>query len=170
MAQQIFINNLPGYQALPPCAESPVNTIVRIMSSGCGDNKRTTSYSCFCTASSAKFVSIISKEVAKRCLPDTATAVAQATELFGSYCAIGSAANGTAVLSHTLSASGITAATTTPSSPSASPTASPGVASTRPTLPASPSQTDANSAGAKSQSYRRTWASVLLSFGIAGVL
>ncbi|KAK6833578.1 hypothetical protein PG987_008272 [Apiospora arundinis] len=89
MAQRIFINNLPGYQALPPCAESPVNTIVRIMYSGCGDNKRTTSYSCFCTASSAKFVSIISKEVAKRCLPDTATAVAQATELFGSYCAIG---------------------------------------------------------------------------------
>ncbi|KAK6849488.1 hypothetical protein PG995_013321 [Apiospora arundinis] len=96
MAQRIFIDNLAGYRALPPCAERPVHVIVKDMASGCGDGQRTTSYGCFCSTSSTQFVSIISKEVAKRCLPDTATAVAQATDLFGSYCAIGSAANGTA--------------------------------------------------------------------------
>ncbi|KAK8022441.1 Glycosyl transferase [Apiospora rasikravindrae] len=95
MAQNIFIDSLSGYQALPPCAERPVNAIVKNMASGCGDHQMTTSYSCFCTASSTKYVSIISKEVAKRCLPDTSTAIAQATDLFESYCAIGSAANGT---------------------------------------------------------------------------
>lgn len=96
IAQQIFIDELPGYKALPPCAERPVHTIVKDMSLGCGDHKRTTSYDCFCTSSSTKFVSLISKEVAKLCLPDTSTAVTQAVDLFGSYCAIGSAANGTA--------------------------------------------------------------------------
>ncbi|KAK8003830.1 26S protease regulatory subunit S10B [Apiospora arundinis] len=170
MAQRIFIDNLAGYRALPPCAERPVHVIVKDMASGCGDGQRTTSYGCFCSTSSTQFVSIISKEVAKRCLPDTATAVAQATDLFGSYCAIGSAANGTAVVmsSKTVSASGTTAATATLSGSSASPTTSVGVAPSRPTLPASPSQTD--SAGAKSQSYSRTLVSVLLGFGVAGAL
>ncbi|KAK7994611.1 hypothetical protein PG991_016199 [Apiospora marii] len=96
MAQRIFIDELPGYKALPSCAERPIHTIVKDMSKGCGDHQKTTSYSCFCTASSTKFVSLISKEVAKLCLPDTTTAVEQATDLFGSYCAIGTAANGTA--------------------------------------------------------------------------
>ena len=96
LAQRIFIDELPGYKALPSCAERPIHTIVKDMSMGCGDRKKTTSYSCFCTASSTKYVTLISNEVAKLCLPDTSTAVAQALDLFGSYCAIGSVANGTA--------------------------------------------------------------------------
>ncbi|KAK8091848.1 hypothetical protein PG997_002209 [Apiospora hydei] len=95
-AQSIFIDNLPGYRALPPCAETPVHTIVKDMSRGCGDHRKTTSYSCFCTASSTQYVALISKEVAKRCLPDTTTGVSQALDLFGSYCAMGSVMNGTA--------------------------------------------------------------------------
>ncbi|KAK7986916.1 hypothetical protein PG988_001904 [Apiospora saccharicola] len=165
LAQRIFIDELPGYKALPSCAERPVHTIVKDMSMGCGDRQKTTSYSCFCTASSTQYVSIISKEVAKLCLPDTTTAVPQALSLFESYCAIGSAKNGTAVLSKTLSSSVTTAATTTSSSPSASPTASPGAASTRPTLPASPSETG-SSGGARSRSYSQTVGFVLLGIGM----
>ncbi|KAK7937648.1 uncharacterized protein PG986_014516 [Apiospora aurea] len=82
-AQRIFIDNLPGYQDLPPCAEVPVHTIVKDMSQGCGDHRKTTSYSCFLKS-------------AKRCLPDTSTGLSQALDLFESYCAMGSAMNGTA--------------------------------------------------------------------------
>ncbi|KAK8121660.1 hypothetical protein PG984_010330 [Apiospora sp. TS-2023a] len=167
IAQKIFIDQLSGYKALPSCAERPIHTIVKDMSLGCGDGKKTTSYGCFCSASSTHFVSLISKEVAKLCLPDTTTAVAQATSLFGSYCAIESAKNGTAVLSKTVSAS-TTIAVTTTSSSSASPTASPGAASTRPTLPASPSET--GSSGANYPSHSRTLAYVMLGLGIVGVL
>ncbi|KAK8092467.1 uncharacterized protein PG998_014952 [Apiospora kogelbergensis] len=168
LAQRFFIDDLPGYKSLPPCAEQPIKIIVKYMSSGCGDHKKTTSYSCFCSASSMRFASLIGKDVSKLCLPETATAVSQAQDLFASYCAMGSAANGTAALTNTGSASVTTAANATPESPSASPTASAGVAPTRPTLPASPSET--KSAVAKSKSYDRTLAAVLLSLGMVGVL
>ncbi|KAK3369635.1 hypothetical protein B0T24DRAFT_722478 [Lasiosphaeria ovina] len=66
-AEKIYIDKVPGYSQLPPCAEVPVSTIVRDMERGCGDGGRYTSFSCFCTASSSKFASIISTAVAARC-------------------------------------------------------------------------------------------------------
>jgi hypothetical protein len=91
-AQSIFINKVPDYSSLPSCAEIPLSTIVRNMEQGCGDGGKTTSYSCFCTASSAMFSSKISKAVASECASATA-GVGEALDVFHSYCAMG--ANGT---------------------------------------------------------------------------
>jgi hypothetical protein len=44
----IYIDQIPGYSALAPCAENRVSAIVRAQSSGCGDNQALTSFSCFC--------------------------------------------------------------------------------------------------------------------------
>ncbi|KAK4679501.1 hypothetical protein QC764_204724 [Podospora pseudoanserina] len=85
-AQRIFINQVPLYSSLPPCAEAPLSNIVRNMVSGCGDGGRTTSYSCFCASSSIKFESIISRAVSSKCVPSEPEATASALAVFDSYC------------------------------------------------------------------------------------
>ncbi|KAK4174863.1 hypothetical protein QBC36DRAFT_191281 [Triangularia setosa] len=85
-AQRIFINQVPEYSELPPCAEAPLSNVVRNMVSGCGDGGKTTSYNCFCASSSTKFESIISRVVASKCLPVEPEATASALAVFGSYC------------------------------------------------------------------------------------
>ncbi|KAI1088707.1 hypothetical protein F5B19DRAFT_470236 [Rostrohypoxylon terebratum] len=87
--QKYFINTLSAYSALPSCAEKPLSFIVRDMVSGCGDNKKTTSYSCFCTASSSKMKSIINSAVASRCSTGPTNAATQALDVFSSYCDLG---------------------------------------------------------------------------------
>lgn len=103
-AQSLFINSFPEYSALPACAEHPLSTIVRDMVNGCGDDQKTTSYSCFCTDSSSYFASVISTKVASECLPETTTAVAEALEVFDMYCALAGNSTGklffTCPLSH----------------------------------------------------------------------
>ncbi|KAI1456515.1 hypothetical protein F4805DRAFT_458721 [Annulohypoxylon moriforme] len=87
--QQIFINKVPAYSSLPHCAELPLSFIVRDMASGCGDGSKTTSYSCFCTASSSKMDGIISTAVASRCSTGPTNAATQALDVFSSYCNLG---------------------------------------------------------------------------------
>ncbi|KAI0885117.1 uncharacterized protein GGS22DRAFT_162807 [Annulohypoxylon maeteangense] len=85
-SQQIFINKVPAYSSLPHCAELPLSFIVRDMASGCGDGSKTTSYSCFCTASSSKMSGIISTAVASRCSTGPTNAATRALDVFSSYC------------------------------------------------------------------------------------
>lgn len=92
-AQRIFIDTIPAYSELPICAADQLRTVVRNMAEGCGDDKKTTSYSCFCTDSSSHFSEVISTKVASACLPETTTAVDAAADVFSSYCALES--NGT---------------------------------------------------------------------------
>lgn len=92
-AQRLFIDTIPAYSELPVCAKDQLKTIVKNMVNGCGDGKKTTSYSCFCTDSSSHFSQFISTKVASACLPETTTAVGAAADVFSSYCALGS--NGT---------------------------------------------------------------------------
>ena len=108
-AQSLFINSFLEYSALPSCAEHPLSTIVRDMENGCGDDRKTTSYSCFCTASSSYFASVISTKVASECLLETTTAVTQALEVFDMYCAL--AGNSTGKLFFTCSLSDVPIAT-----------------------------------------------------------
>lgn len=84
----IFINQVPEYALLSPCAESQVSTIVRNMAFGCGDGSKTTSYKCFCYESSAKFSSMIGKHVQTACTQD-ASQNTSAVEVFSSYCQLG---------------------------------------------------------------------------------
>lgn len=92
-AQRIFIDTIPAYSELPVCAVDQLRRVVKDMVDGCGDGKKTTSYSCFCTDSSSYFSGVISTRVAKACLPETTAAVGAAADVFSSYCALGS--NGT---------------------------------------------------------------------------
>ncbi|KAF0327764.1 hypothetical protein GQ607_004973 [Colletotrichum asianum] len=85
-----YLDQADGYSALPSCAEVPVSSIVRDMVSGCGDGGRTTSYSCFCTASSDRFSNLIATAVAKNCGQSNAE-VASATQVFDAYCQLGKA-------------------------------------------------------------------------------
>ncbi|KAH0440900.1 hypothetical protein CcaCcLH18_02243 [Colletotrichum camelliae] len=85
-----YLDQADGYSALPSCAEVPISSIVRDMVSGCGDGGRTTSYSCFCTASSERFSNIIATAVAKNC-GQSSTEVASATQVFDAYCQLGKA-------------------------------------------------------------------------------
>lgn len=94
-ATTYWLNQASGYSALPTCAEIPISAIVRGMVSGCGDNKSATSYSCFCTASSSEFQSIIATSVAEEC-GSSGAQVASATSVFHEYCLMGkNAANST---------------------------------------------------------------------------
>ncbi|KAI0180734.1 hypothetical protein GGR52DRAFT_566992 [Hypoxylon sp. FL1284] len=90
-AQRHFIDEVPAYKDLPVCAEIPVSLIVRDMASGCGDNSQTTSYSCFCTASSSKMDHILSTAVASRCSTGPVSAPSVALDVFASYCDLGKA-------------------------------------------------------------------------------
>ncbi|KAH9232903.1 hypothetical protein K456DRAFT_36923 [Colletotrichum gloeosporioides 23] len=85
-----YLDQADGYSALPSCAEVPISSIVRDMVSGCGDGGRTTSYSCFCTASSDRFSNIIATAVAKNC-GQSNVEVASATQVFDAYCQLGKA-------------------------------------------------------------------------------
>ncbi|KAK1634506.1 hypothetical protein BDP81DRAFT_60223 [Colletotrichum phormii] len=80
-----YLNQANGYDSLPSCAEPPISSIVRDMVAGCGDGGRTTSYSCFCTASSDRFREIIATSVAKNCGRSGAE-VESATSVFDAYC------------------------------------------------------------------------------------
>ncbi|KAK0637843.1 hypothetical protein DIS24_g10420 [Lasiodiplodia hormozganensis] len=94
---KIFINGpyITGYSQLTSCAVEPLSTIVRGMSSGCGDDGSLTSYTCFCTGSSSKMNSIISSVVSTECkshsnVTSFVTAqVSSAIAVFDSYCALG---------------------------------------------------------------------------------
>ncbi|KAI1214343.1 uncharacterized protein F4807DRAFT_455983 [Annulohypoxylon truncatum] len=84
--QNVFIDEVSAYSSLPRCAEVPLSFIVRDMASGCGDGSKTSSYSCFCTASSSKMNNVISTAVASRCSTGPTSAAAQALDVFSSYC------------------------------------------------------------------------------------
>lgn len=85
---QIYIDQVSEYSDLSPCAETPLSGVVRGQKSGCGAS---TSYSCFCTASSSKFEAIISTAVLSACPGSTADADS-ATSIFSLYCQLGLAA------------------------------------------------------------------------------
>ncbi|KAE9378469.1 hypothetical protein N431DRAFT_461980 [Stipitochalara longipes BDJ] len=87
LSQHIFINLVPEYSALPSCAQSPLSSIVRDMDKGCGDGGATTSYSCFCTASSSYFSTLISTVVLMQC--SESGQASSAVDVFDSYCAVG---------------------------------------------------------------------------------
>jgi len=87
----IFIDQVPDYAALSDCAESELRTIVRGMAFGCGDGDQTTSFACFCYASSAKFSSMIDKHVRTACEQDDPTQTFSALAVFHSYCQLGEA-------------------------------------------------------------------------------
>ncbi|KAK4148707.1 hypothetical protein C8A00DRAFT_19509, partial [Chaetomidium leptoderma] len=63
-----------------------LSQVIRNMVSGCGDGGKTMSYSCFCVSSSAKFESIINRDVASKCMPNVPAATSDALEVFESYC------------------------------------------------------------------------------------
>jgi hypothetical protein len=84
--QSVFIDLIPAYKHLPPCAEVPLSTIVRDMDLGCGDGGKTTSWSCFCSTSSSQFAANISSIVQASCTADL-PAVTAALGVFSTYCA-----------------------------------------------------------------------------------
>ncbi|KAI2465617.1 hypothetical protein F4781DRAFT_408689 [Annulohypoxylon bovei var. microspora] len=118
-SQHVFIDQIPAYASLPQCAEVPLSFIVRDMDRGCGDDGRTTSYSCFCTASSSKMNGIISTSVASRCSTGPMTAASQALDVFSSYCGLGSsgknAGNATSLATANATATITRTVTSTPS-------------------------------------------------------
>ncbi|KAK8102964.1 hypothetical protein PG984_016110 [Apiospora sp. TS-2023a] len=64
---RVYLDEVPAYWQLPACALTPISTIVRDMSKGCGDGGRLTSYACFCTESYRKARWDISTEIAAKC-------------------------------------------------------------------------------------------------------
>ncbi|KAF2192568.1 hypothetical protein K469DRAFT_314048 [Zopfia rhizophila CBS 207.26] len=102
----IFIDQVPAYAELPECAEGPLSTIVRAMSSGCGDNNALTSFNCFCMESNSQMSSVISTAVRTTCsrsnprssqtrgpppsiatiAPFTIPEIRSALDVFHSYC------------------------------------------------------------------------------------
>jgi hypothetical protein len=141
-AQSIYINQVSAYSDLDSCAEPPLSTVVRDMYSGCGDGGRLTSYSCFCTASSEKFASIISTAVLKAC-PGSTDDADSATSVFSAYCQLGAVL--TTATSTNESPSAMTSNSTTVSSTTASTSTTSSISSA--TLPASSqsSSTDTSS-------------------------
>jgi hypothetical protein len=63
----IWINEIPLYTSLAPCALDRVSAIIRAQASGCNDDSAHTSFACFCIESSSAFSSIISTAVAQQC-------------------------------------------------------------------------------------------------------
>lgn len=102
--QNIFINQVPEYSAMPACAEAPVSAIVRDMDYGCGDGKHTTSYSCFCIDSSSHYDEVISSAVTSACTAiDASSAASEALDVFASYCKLGSGTSGKSLFKRCLS-------------------------------------------------------------------
>ncbi|KAK8067804.1 hypothetical protein PG996_006916 [Apiospora saccharicola] len=64
---RVYLDEVPAYWQLPACALTPISTIVRDMSKGCGDGGRLTSYACFCTESHRKARWDISTEISAQC-------------------------------------------------------------------------------------------------------
>lgn len=87
-ATKIWVNQVAEYSELASCAVGPISTIVRGMSAGCGDGGAITSYSCFCSESSAHFNAVIATSVSQKC-SGTMSDVVSALEVFQSYCALG---------------------------------------------------------------------------------
>ncbi|CAO2647430.1 Nn.00g083520.m01.CDS01 [Neocucurbitaria sp. VM-36] len=71
----IYIDQIPLYTELAPCAQGRLNDIVRNQFSGCGDDQQLTSFACFCIDSSSQFSSIISTAVAQQCSRSTGQAI-----------------------------------------------------------------------------------------------
>ncbi|GME65606.1 hypothetical protein GTA08_BOTSDO09024 [Neofusicoccum parvum] len=108
---KVWINQVDGYSKLVPCAQDPLSTIVRGMASGCGDDNSYTSYTCFCTGSSSKMATIISKAVSTTCRNSSAPQqISSALDVFDQYCAIGVAAGTTIAPLHSASATATPAA------------------------------------------------------------
>jgi hypothetical protein len=63
----IWINEIPLYSSLAPCASDRISAIIRAQKSGCNDDSAHTSFACFCIDSSSQFSSIISTAVAQQC-------------------------------------------------------------------------------------------------------
>lgn len=89
-ATPIYIDRIPGYEALDSCAVYPLSTIVRNMLGGCGDGSLLTSYSCFCTDSYSKFSWQISTAVSQNCGSSQDSLATSAVDVFQSYCTYGS--------------------------------------------------------------------------------
>lgn len=93
----IYIDQIPAYSSLAPCAENRVSAVVRAQASGCGDEQQLTSFSCFCVEQYSHISSVISTAVQDYCGAQATTLTASATaplpevtsaiEVFNSYCA-----------------------------------------------------------------------------------
>ncbi|KAJ4335157.1 hypothetical protein N0V87_006311 [Didymella glomerata] len=93
----IYIDQIPAYSSLAPCAENRVSAVVRAQASGCGDEQQLTSFSCFCVEQYSHISSVISTAVQDYCAAQATTLTASATaplpevtsaiEVFNSYCA-----------------------------------------------------------------------------------
>jgi hypothetical protein len=79
----IYIDQIPLYTELAPCAQGRLEDIVRNQFSGCGDDQQLTSFACFCISSSTEFSSIISTAVVKECSRE-ATQTTQTQRVTGS--------------------------------------------------------------------------------------
>lgn len=87
---RLFIDQVPAFKSQAPCALTPISTIVKYMNDGCGDNKQTTSYNCFCSSSSSYFSSLIGSKVEKACQTDNPDFQrTAAVALFDAYCHLG---------------------------------------------------------------------------------
>lgn len=80
---QIYIDQVPGYTSLRPCAQGRVSAIVRAQASGCGDNMHLTSFTCFCMQSSSQFVSILSTDIAAECAAEATAAPTSGAQTTG---------------------------------------------------------------------------------------
>jgi hypothetical protein len=77
----IWINQIPLYDELAPCASERISAIIRAQESGCNDDSAHTSFACFCIDSSSEFSSIISTAVAQQCSRQTEAQVATITAI-----------------------------------------------------------------------------------------
>lgn len=85
-----FIDTISGYSSLSSCASAVLSRIVRDENSGCQDSYAITSYTCFCTDSSAFMYSAISHDVLNSCPASVTSAqAASALGVFVAYCALG---------------------------------------------------------------------------------
>ncbi|CAG8983961.1 hypothetical protein HYALB_00008822 [Hymenoscyphus albidus] len=90
----IYINQLPIYSSLAPCAENRLSVVVRDMSSGCGDGNQLTSFTCFCFDSSTGTVKATTTTTNGRDSGSTAAEASRTTpapeveaiNVFNSYC------------------------------------------------------------------------------------
>jgi hypothetical protein len=95
-AQTTFsIENASGYSKLTPCASRAVNGVVRGQRQGC---TMSSSYACFCSQSSSRFNSVVSRAVTKTCQgnSDAQGFATSAQAVFSDYCAMGAIARNVA--------------------------------------------------------------------------
>ncbi|KAK1728686.1 uncharacterized protein BDZ83DRAFT_608911 [Colletotrichum acutatum] len=141
-----YLNQADGYDSLPSCAEQPISSIVRDMVAGCGDGGKTTSYSCFCTASSDRFREIIATSVAKNC-GRSGVEVESATSVFDAYCQMEKTDKVTTSATE-LTSTSATGTASAADTASASPVSSGGLTSVAsPTSSSSPAASNPNNSG-----------------------